>query len=202
VYRGDQRRRHLALTFDDGPSPSTPALLRVLEEFRVPATFFMCGTHVRRLESVAREVLDAGHELGNHTDTHPHLWQHSPAANALEIERAQHAIITATGIAPVLFRAPYGVRWFGLRRVQRRFGLMGVMWTVIGRDWVLDSSEVARLVIGRASNGGIICLHDGRELASDPDITTTIEAARRVVPALLDRGYEFRTVSDILCPTT
>src|SRR5579863_5127789 len=73
VYRGDRSRAALALTFDDGPSESTPTLLDILEANRVRATFFMCGSNVRRFPEVAREVLKRGHEIGNHTDTHPRL---------------------------------------------------------------------------------------------------------------------------------
>jgi peptidoglycan-N-acetylglucosamine deacetylase len=74
VWRGSADRREIALTFDDGPSPSTPRLLRVLEQQGVPATFFQCGMHVRRFPQVTREVALAGHEMGNHTDTHPRIW--------------------------------------------------------------------------------------------------------------------------------
>ncbi len=73
VYHGDRSRPSLALTFDDGPSESTPALLEILEDQQVRATFFMCGRNVRRFPQVAREVRHRGHEIGNHTDTHPHL---------------------------------------------------------------------------------------------------------------------------------
>src|SRR5207253_2825437 len=73
VYKGVATRRALALTFDDGPSESTPELLEILARHRVHATFFQCGVNVRRLPQVAREVSSAGHEIGNHSDTHPYL---------------------------------------------------------------------------------------------------------------------------------
>src|SRR5258707_4524506 len=79
VYRGDRARRALALTFDDGPSESTPALLRILAAHQIRATFFMCGTNVRRWPRIAQDVLTAGHAIGHHTDTHPPLHFHSPA---------------------------------------------------------------------------------------------------------------------------
>ena len=76
VHRGPGRRRSLALTFDDGPSESTPELLEFLEEQRVPATFFQCGLNVRRHPAIARMVRDEGHEIGNHTFSHPALGPH------------------------------------------------------------------------------------------------------------------------------
>ena len=75
---------------------------------------------------------------------------------------AQETIRQVTGRTPTLFRAPYGARWMGLRDAQRRLSLMGVMWTVIGRDWKWPSARISRLLLPRASNGAIMCLHDGR----------------------------------------
>src|ERR1700677_4132693 len=78
VCRGANTRPAIALTFDDGPSESTAQLLEILARYRAPASFFQCGTNVRRLPGVAREVAAAGHEIGNHTDTHPLLALKSP----------------------------------------------------------------------------------------------------------------------------
>src|SRR5580698_2203723 len=125
VYHGVRSKPALALTFDDGPSESTPALLEILAEHSVRATFFMCGKNVRRLPQIARQV---------------------------------------AGRTPTLFRAPYGVRWPGLKSAQRRVSLLGVMWTVIGRDWRWPSHRISRLLLRRALNGAILCLHDGRTI--------------------------------------
>jgi peptidoglycan/xylan/chitin deacetylase (PgdA/CDA1 family) len=110
VYRGVGSRPAVALTFDDGPSESTPALLEVLAEHNVRATFFMCGKNVRRCASVARQVAAQGHEIGNHTDSHPHLYLHLPEFVYRELAIAQETIHVKTGVTPRLFRAPYGVR--------------------------------------------------------------------------------------------
>jgi peptidoglycan/xylan/chitin deacetylase (PgdA/CDA1 family) len=201
VYHGARTRRALALTFDDGPSESTPALLELLAQHKVRATFFMCGRNVRRCPAIARQVAAAGHEIGNHTDSHPRLDFHVPEFIYRELALAQETIHINTGATPRLFRPPYGVRWFGLRSAQERLHLMGVMWTVIGNDWRLPAARIARLVLGRASNGAIICLHDGRATTRTPDIRQTIEAVEFAIPALKERGFQFETVSQILCPT-
>jgi peptidoglycan-N-acetylglucosamine deacetylase len=78
--------------------------------------------------------------------------------------------------------------------------LTGVMWSAIGLDWRLNSAAVYQRLATRSANGAILCLHDGRELQSRPDISVTLEAVRRLVPALLEQGYEFATVNQ-LCPT-
>jgi peptidoglycan/xylan/chitin deacetylase (PgdA/CDA1 family) len=200
VYRGDRARPALALTFDDGPSESTPALLEILDRHKVPATFFMCGQNVRRCPSVAREVGDRGHQIGNHTDSHPRLDFRSPDFIYREMAAAQETIQNATGAAPRWFRAPYGVRWFGVAQAQKRLGLTGAMWTIIGRDWRWPGGRVAELLLGRASNGAIVCLHDGRTVQPAPDIRATLEAVEYSIPRLQERGFEFLTLSQILCP--
>jgi peptidoglycan-N-acetylglucosamine deacetylase len=199
MYRGDRSRPALALTFDDGPSESTPALLEILAGHGVRATFFMCGKNVRRLPGIARQVRAQGHEIGNHTETHPHLHFKSPEFIYQEMALAQETIQAATGATPRLFRAPYGVRWFGLGRAQQRLGLTGVMWTVIGRDWKWPAARVARCLIESASNGGILCLHDGRAVDPAPDIRATLEALQTALPRLHEKGFKFETVSEILC---
>ncbi len=201
VYHGVQSRPSVALTFDDGPSESTPALLELLAEHQVRATFFMCGKNVRRCPAIARQVAAEGHEIGNHTDSHPRLDFHTPEFIYRELALAQETIQATTGATPRLFRPPYGVRWFGLRGAQKRLALNGVMWTVMGNDWRLHARRISDLLIRRAANGAIMCLHDGRVLERAPDIRNTIEAVEFAIPALKRRGFQFETVSQILCPT-
>jgi peptidoglycan/xylan/chitin deacetylase (PgdA/CDA1 family) len=201
VHRGDPARRALALTFDDGPSESTPELLDLLEKYQIPATFFLIGANVRRLPGVARAVAEAGHEVGNHSDTHPPFYFRSGGFMYRELSAAQRTIQDVCGVTAVFFRAPFGVRWFGLREAQRRAGLVGVMWTRIGVDWKLPEHRIVKRLAKGASNGEIFCLHDGRELATRPDIGATIAAVRQLVPILMSQGFHFEKVSEILCPT-
>ena len=202
VWRGPSDRRVLALTFDDGPAESTPDILEILAEHHVPATFFQCGANVDRLPQIAREVVARGHEIGNHSYSHPYLFLRSPKTIENELRRAQETIESATGVRPAWFRAPYGARWFGLGRAQRKMQLTGVMWSAIGYDWNRRADEVVARMAVSASNGAILCLHDGRELREKPDVRATVEAVRRLVPLLLDRGYKFETIGRLLCPKT
>jgi peptidoglycan-N-acetylglucosamine deacetylase len=201
VYQGIPDRPSIALTFDDGPSESTAALLEVLARHRAPATFFQCGANVRRLPGVAKEVIAAGHEIGNHTDTHPLLSLHSPAFIGRQLEKAQKAIEDATGTRPRYFRAPYGVRWFGLRSAQHRLGLEGVMWSAAALDWKLPARQIVSRLADRATPGAIFCLHDGRALASQPNIEATLQAVGELLPLLIDRGFQFETMTEILRPS-
>jgi peptidoglycan-N-acetylglucosamine deacetylase len=201
VWRGPRDRRAVALTFDDGPSEGTPKILELLARYGVPATFFQCGANVERLPAVAREVARAGHPIGNHSHTHLLSCFHSPRFIEADLARAQRTIEEHTGLRPDWFRAPFGVRWFGMRRAQARLNLAGVMWTVIGYDWKLRPEAIVERMAARVSNGAILCLHDGRELRAKPDIGATVEAVRHLVPLLLDRGYRLETVGRLLCPT-
>lgn len=198
VFRGPGTRKSIALTFDDGPSESTPALLDYLEREDVKATFFQCGMNVKRLPHIAGQVAAAGHQIGNHTYSHPKLPFKTREFIDKEFTVAQKIIQLETGITPMLLRAPYGFRWAGMRDVQMRLGLLGVMWTVIGFDWRWPAGRISDYVLRRCSPGGIICLHDGRNIQTKPDVSHMLAAVREIVPRLRDAGYAFETVSAVL----
>jgi peptidoglycan/xylan/chitin deacetylase (PgdA/CDA1 family) len=198
VWRGPRTRRAIALTFDDGPSESTPAILELLASNNAKATFFMCGKNAERLPGIARQVAEAGHEVGNHSYGHSRFDFRPPQYMSVDLQDAQEALAAASGITPRLFRAPYGVRWFGLGEVQKAMGLQGVMWSAIGLDWKLTAEKVSQRLESAASNGAIFCLHDGRETAANPDVSVTLEALRTLLPQLRKKGFELVTVSELL----
>lgn len=201
VWHGDRNRQSLALTFDDGPSESTPRVLEILARHNARATFFMCGANAARLPAIAAEVARAGHQIGNHSNTHPRFDFCSQQFIYKEIAQAQENIAAATGITPKVFRAPYGVRWFGMGQAQKRAHLSGVMWSVLARDWRLTAPQVASRIREKARAGDIICLHDGRITQAQPDVSATLSALESVLPALAANGFRFATVDEILCPT-
>lgn len=198
IFRGPGLRRSIALTFDDGPSEQTSDLLEYLNRESIRATFFQCGMNVKRLPSIAGQVAAAGHQIGNHTYSHPRLPFHLPRTVQEEFSLAQEIITDATGVRPMILRAPYGARWFGMRQVQKRLSLLGVLWTVIGNDWVYPARRIVERVLSGISPGGIICLHDGRAVSTEVDVTEMLVALRRIVPVLKDAGYSFETVAEIL----
>ncbi len=199
-HRGVRTRRAVALTFDDGPSESTPHLLEMLARHGASATFFQCGANVRRLPSIARQVAEAGHCIGNHSANHVLFSLRSAEFIYTDMADAQRAILETTGCEPRYFRPPYGVRWFGMRGAQKRLRLISVLWSTIGKDWKWPADAVARRLLAGATNGAIFCLHDGRALLGRPDVSNTISAVGRVIPILRDQGFHFETVNDILCP--
>jgi peptidoglycan/xylan/chitin deacetylase (PgdA/CDA1 family) len=157
--------------------------------------------NVLRLPEVAREVVRRGHEVGNHSHTHPKFYFRKPEFIREELTRAQSVIQDTTGISPALFRAPFGVRWPGMREAQRRLNLLGVMWTVIARDWKLAAPAIVHRVLARARSGAIVCLHDGRGLEARPAVEPMLEAVRQLIPMLKAEGYRFETVSQLICQT-
>ncbi len=125
-----------ALTFDDGPhAQGTPAVLEVLARERVRATFFLVGEQVRRNPSLPREILAAGHEVALHCDRHRNLLRLAPSQVREDIARAEDAIAAATGIAPTLYRPPYGVLNATALALARGRGWRTLLWSHWGRDW-------------------------------------------------------------------
>jgi peptidoglycan/xylan/chitin deacetylase (PgdA/CDA1 family) len=201
VWRGPADQEQVALTFDDGPSESTPEILGVLEQHGIRATFFQCGANAGRLPVIAGQVSRAGHEIGNHTFSHPALYLRRPGFVRDEIAKAQIVLGEVHGRAPRWFRAPYGCRWFGIRAAQAEFGLNGAMWTVLGGDWRLASEAIAAKVLRGVRPGAIVCLHDARALRPGPDISATVAALRLLIPRIKERGYAFATLSEMFSVT-
>lgn len=200
VWHGPRDLPAYALTFDDGPSESTPRLLDLLDAYEVKATFFLVGANVRRLPAIAREVFLRGHEVGNHGDRHPYYCFQSPRFVYRDIVEGQRAIEDVLGFSPWLFRPPFGLRWSGMREAQRACGLIGVQWSVMGRDWRLSASEIAERLAAGVEPGAILCLHDGRELAVKPDIRPTITAVRALLLHRAAQDLRPVTVSRLFAP--
>jgi peptidoglycan/xylan/chitin deacetylase (PgdA/CDA1 family) len=198
VFHGPRGSRRIALTFDDGPSDWTPAVLEVLGAHKVTATFFVCGRNAERRPELMQALAADGHEVGNHTYSHPCLLLHSARTAEDEIGRTQRIIGETAGVVPKWFRPPYGVRAPGLRRILPSLGLTSVLWTAIGNDWKCKADQIVARVLRKTKNGGIICLHDGDRADGIAERRETVAAVKRIVPELHSRGFEFVTVSRLL----
>ena len=202
VYRG--RDRHaIALTFDDGPSEWTPALLDILREHDARATFFVLGSAVAGREDTVHRIVDEGHELGSHLYKHRDPAQLSDHELAEELERTSRTLEAVVGTAPRLVRPPYGHDAKRVSRVAASIGLgPAVLGNVDPSDWCVSEPEtIVRSVLEGASPGAIVFLHDGVP-AGDTDATQsrtpTVRAVAGLLPALTDRGYALVTVSELL----
>jgi peptidoglycan/xylan/chitin deacetylase (PgdA/CDA1 family) len=187
----------VALTFDDGPSESTPAILDLLAEHKAQGTFFLVGKNVERLPAIARRYGQEGHEIGNHTWSHPNFYYRAPWQVRREIARCSQVIEDRLGARPRLFRPPFGVRWFGMFPALRRLAMRSVLWTVDGRDWKFPAAEIARRVLENPQDGDVILLHDGFRTHPGDHRRETAKALRTILESLRGRGVRCVTVSDL-----
>ena len=184
---------YLAMTFDDGPHPvQTPLLLDLLRERNIRATFFVVGLNADWHPHVLQRMINEGHEIGNHTMTHPDL-QTLPRAEVIaEVADCHAAIVDAATVPPVLIRPPYGSVNKQLRSLfQSEFGYPTILWDVDPRDWELPGPDVvADRIVNGAFHGAIILAHDIH--------AETVEAMPDTFDRLLAQGYVFVTVSELL----
>jgi peptidoglycan/xylan/chitin deacetylase (PgdA/CDA1 family) len=198
IWRGKADSGAVALTFDDGPSPDTSAVLDVLRERDLKATFFMIGRAVERHPQVARRVAAEGHEVGNHSYSHPVYLFRSASETARQLERAQAVIESATGVRPRLSRPPCGVRTRAYFRAARRLGLRTVQWDAAGFDWKdIAAREIANRVLKDVRAGSIILLHDG-DSACREDRRRTVAALPHIVEGLNARGLCVAPLAEVL----
>jgi peptidoglycan-N-acetylglucosamine deacetylase len=190
LYYVDGGPKVIALTIDDGPSPIyTPQVLKLLEKYKITASFSMIGENVTYYPQIAREVADAGHLIVNHTWNHADLALLSATETRTEIARAADAIHTAVGKTPTLFRAPYGAWSRAALEYCASEHLTPLDWSVDPRDWARPGvREIVTNIMANTRTGSIILEHDGGGNRSE-----TVAALKIVIPRLLDEGYHFTT---------
>jgi peptidoglycan-N-acetylglucosamine deacetylase len=190
VFYVDGGRKAIALTIDDGPSPLyTPQVLRILEKYKVKASFSMIGENVTYYPEMAREVADAGHMIVNHTWNHADLARLSASQTRSEIASATDAIHKAVGTTPTMFRAPYGAWSKSALEYCASEHLTPLDWSVDPRDWAMPGvREIVTNIMANTRTGSIILEHDGGGNRSE-----TVAALKIVIPRLLDEGYHFTT---------
>ncbi len=194
----------VAVTFDDGPDPEiTPRVLRLLQAQRTLATFFCIGERVRRHPSLVRECVAAGHAIENHSYSHSACFSLlSPRRLALEIARAQEAIISASAQCPRFFRAPAGLRSPLLDPLLQRAGLQLASWTRRGFDTVrTDPDRILGRLARNLAAGDILLLHDGHAARTAHGMPVVLEVLPRLLELLAARGLQPVTLPQALaCP--
>jgi peptidoglycan/xylan/chitin deacetylase (PgdA/CDA1 family) len=178
----------VALTVDDGPHPDwTPRMLDLLAEFRVRATFSLIGQQVLEYPQLVKRIVTDGHQVSDHTMTHPlNLPQLSAAEIKKEIGETHDRIAQATGVAPKFFRSPGGNWSTRILDTVAEHGMISIDWAVDPRDWARPGTgRISSTLLG-ATAGDILLCHDG-----GGDRSETIQALRNVIPALQKRGLTF-----------
>jgi peptidoglycan/xylan/chitin deacetylase (PgdA/CDA1 family) len=198
ISAGHGDRRAVALTFDDGPSPAnTPSLLDLLARHGARATFFVVGQEVWGNEAILRRAVAHGHELANHTFSHPHSHALTRAELRAELVRTNNAITEAAPADVGFVRPPFGKDRRRTAAVAAELGLRVALWSLDSGDArgrAID--DVVTHVTRAVRPGAIVLFHDGGDVRP-----TTLGACERIVPALCDAGLELVTLSELIDST-
>lgn len=181
----------VALSFDDGPWPTyTHQILDVLKQHQIKATFFMVGQELSRQPQIGRDVVAAGHVIGNHSWDHPA----KPRDAVSQVKHTDSEIFKALGIYTHLFRPPYGIVTNGMAAQAKSEKHAVILWSVDSEDWKQPSAAtIAKTVMREVYPGGIILMHDGGGNRSH-----TVAALKIIIPQLKAKGYKFVTVPQLL----
>ncbi len=191
VMRGARDTYRLALTFDDGPTPGvTDRILDILASSGAKATFFMIGQRVKANPQLARRVRNEGHELANHSYTHPDLAKLSDIIVRSELEKTQKVIEDICGVSPRYFRPPYGSFRSTQGTIAREFSLQVIIWSVDPQDWRKPGAQVIASRITSASTGGdIVLCHD---------LHPETAAATKIFTPVISGKFQLVTLGNLL----
>jgi len=184
---------YIAITFDDGPVvPNTPRLLDMLAARGIKATFFTVGYNAQRNPNVIRRIISEGHEIANHTWNHPKLSGMSDAGVRNELQRSHDALKNITGVAPTMYRPPYGAITARQKQwIFNEYGYPTILWSVDPEDWRTRNAATTRSrILAQTRPGSIILVHDIHP--------SSIEAMPGTLDGLLAKGFRFVTVSQLI----
>ncbi len=203
VVRLNTDQRVVALTFDDGPSPPyTDQLLEVLAKHNVKATFFMIGNRIEKCPETVRSVMAEGHQIGNHSYSHPLLGFLPPNSVRREIERTDKLLRQVGVTGEIVFRAPVLTRFLPVAWVLAKGDRAHISCNIWSWDWTTQNPDritetVLKKTLSSTRAGSIIVLHDGKAENKDADRSGTVEATDRIITALKRDGYRFVRLSDV-----
>jgi peptidoglycan/xylan/chitin deacetylase (PgdA/CDA1 family) len=184
----------VALTFDDGPSSYTLAVLRILAKHHQHATFFVTGYAASANPWLLGQIRAGGNAFGDHTVTHSQLLRETPARRRWELLSTAQRVQEATGVRPTLFRPPYGSSSRAINAMARQLGLLPITWSVDSKDWTRPGVEqIVKTALQGAHPGGIILLHDGGGNREE-----TVEALPLILKALAKRHLRSVTLPNLL----
>jgi len=181
----------VALTFDDGPARHTDAILDILEQYDARATFFVVGNRLERYRSTVERAAAAGHEIANHSYSHPHFPGQTDCFVTDELTATSAAIAAITGSSPPIYRPPFGATNERVIEISAELGYGIVKWTLDPLDWRdRDPEIIYNRVMTAVEDGSVIVLHDIH--------ATTAAAVELIVPSLTEMGFRLVTVSELL----
>ncbi len=198
VAHGPRDVGTVALTFDDGPNvPYSLRIADVLESRGARGTFFLVGKAIDAEPAAARELMERGHLVGNHSYHHDYWRWLDPGYP--ELDRTQDAFERHLGVCPALYRPPHGQRTPFVSAQVASEGMRTITWDVSGLDWSLtDGDEVARRILARVQPGSIVLLHDGLDGVADADRQVVLDALPLILDGLEERGLRPVRVDELV----
>lgn len=194
-FNNKNNQMKIALTFDDGPHPRyTPQILDILDKYGIKATFFVIGQNARDYPSALIETEKRGHQIANHTYSHITLSSSNLYMLEGEIERCEAEIFNVTEYRTKLFRPPEGMICSEMTNMADNMDYTVILWNLDTRDWAhTPPDQIAQNVISNIKAGDVILMHDfiGRN-------SPTPKALELFIPVLLEKGYNFVTVSELI----
>lgn len=191
VCKGKTEQRHIALTFDDGPSKYTGKILEILEKHKVQATFFVIGKHAAQAPEWVKQIQNQGHTIGNHTYSHSYFFDFwSSRKMAADIAKANNMITKITGTTPQFFRPPYGVTNPPLALAVKKSNLTPIGWSLRSLDTIKTARKLQEKLLSKVGPGKIILLHD--------TMPTTANILDEFLTEMKKQNYKVVPLSELL----
>ena len=193
IYCVETEKKQIAISFDAAwGNDDTGELIKILGEYKVPATFFVVGTWVDKYPESVKELSDAGHQIHNHSNTHPYMTQLSKTQMENELKACNEKIEAITGKCPTLFRAPYGDYDDVVLTATEGMDMYTIQWDVDSLDWKDNATpeSICKRVTSKVKNGSIVLFHN--------DADHTPKALPNILKCLKDEGYEFVFIEDLI----
>ncbi|RLC53340.1 MAG: polysaccharide deacetylase [Candidatus Cloacimonadota bacterium] len=190
----------VALTFDDGPHPIfTIELLKLLAEFNVKATFFVSGKNIEQHKDLVKQIVDNGHELGNHAYSHRNLIFKTTSFIRNEIVKTDDLIKSCGADVPNIVRPPFGRFLLSALYVFCKLKKKVILWNIPTKDYKAKHPKlIVRKVYRKLKPGGIIVMHDAGKDNSKVDRSVSLQAVRSLLSELPQKGFRFVTISELL----
>jgi peptidoglycan-N-acetylglucosamine deacetylase len=192
TYQVETEEKVIALTFDDGPTKNVDQLLPLLDQYKAKATFFLIGKDIEKHPEEAEKLVEAGHQIGNHTYSHNRMVLKSPSFIKEEIEKTDELIRKSGYQGEIDFRPPYGKKLVGLPYYLNKHNRETIMWTLEPETYYTSADDKVNNVVENIKPGSIILLHPMYDQTSE-----TIQVIEEILRELTDEGYTFVTVDEL-----
>ena len=193
IYCVETDKKRIAISFDAAwGADDTPTLIKILKEYDVPATFFVVGAWVDKYPDSVRAISNAGHQIQNHSNTHPYMTSLPKTKMIDEINSCNEKIKAITGVKPTLIRPPYGDYDNSVIEAVEECGMYTIQWSVDSLDWKDNATadSIYNRVVNKVENGSIVLFHN--------DAEHTPQALPRILETLKGEGYEFVFIDDLI----